>query len=529
MARPIEGRYASALGTFRQKLNTPGNVVTPTPYWTPPKGLNTGVPLSRLPNEYASDIVNLMLDDTVMSSRKGLTEVGTSAGTAMAVLSFVSPDRIGFLFRIRLTGMDEWNGTAWVPVNGMFFTGSTRDHFTWTGWGDELLLCNGIDRIRSYNTKTGIATVLLESFPCKHLTTFDNRVIASATLEGNFQGARQRWSVKNDNTDWTSETTLDGIGAGFEDLRGTPGGYVDQLMGTFPLSDDTALVVRENSLWLQFVTGNVDTPFRYSKLATEMGSKARRSIVSTPFGVTFLSLTDVVTCTQSGPSSIGAAVRRRSIVADVTDPEDVVALYDPRRSEYRLKTNTSVWRYNWIDQGWTRDRYATAIKQMSFVDYRVLGLRIGELVGTIGGLSGRIGDLVRNNADEGVHMMTSLDTVLREDSAALDDNGIAAPIVVATGLLAAGSTLDRSEIIEAQLEYEAETEQLLAFEYSYDNLTWTTYSQATITPTAGPTILTVRRTLNSHNLQIRVTSLTLGKLKIIGFYPFIVRGARVNP
>jgi hypothetical protein len=99
---------------------------------------------------------------------------------------------------------------------------------------------NGVDKIVSYDIVTGVVEVLEESFTAKHKNSFNGRVIASAVLEGQFIGARQRWSVKLDNTDWTSQSTSDGIGAGFEDLLASPGGYVDGIMGTFPLTDDVA-------------------------------------------------------------------------------------------------------------------------------------------------------------------------------------------------------------------------------------------------------------------------------------------------
>jgi len=500
-------------------------------YFTPPKGMNTLPPLSRLPPEYSPDMANLILDQGVLISRKGLAEVGSPGGsTVMAVFSFVNPDGLGFLFRLRIDGLDYWNGTGWTAVGGLTFTGSIHDRFTWTGWGDELLICNGIDKIRSYNTRTGVVNVLDESFPCRHLTTFDSRVIASATLEGNFLGARQRWSVKNDNTDWTSETTEDGIGAGFEDLRGTPGGYVDEIMGTYPLSDDTALVIRANSLWLQFVTGNVDAPFRYSRLTSEVGTRSRHSPVATPYGIALLTLNDVVVVTQSGPQPIGQAVRR-SIISDVGDPREVTGSYDPRRQEYRLCVGSTVWRYSFVDQGWTRDQYGIEIRHLSFVDYRALGLRIGELVGIIGDLTDTIGDLRRDEVDEGMHLVAAgFEQVLHETDAASDDNDVAVPISITTGLLQSESPLDRTEIIEAQVEYESDEAQELIFEYSLDRGTsWLAYSVQSIAPTTGPKVLAVRKTLTHHNLQIRVRSENLGKLKLIGLYLFVVKGAKVNP
>jgi len=103
-------------------------------------------------------------------------------------------------------------------------------------------------------------------------------------------------------------------------------------------------------------------------------------------------------------------------------------------------------------------------------------------------------------------------------------------IVLATALLAAGNPLDRTKVIEVQLEYEADEPQALAIDHSTDGgLNWDPYSSITVDVTEGPTILSIRKTLVGHNLQLRLSSETLGSLRVLAFVPRVVQEAKVKP
>jgi hypothetical protein len=531
MAKPISRRSAEALGTFTSRLDTPGRVVVPVLYFSPPKGINTLAPLSQVPNEYGTVVSNMMLDRGRLRSRTGVEPVGLAAASqVVAVVPFKSPNTSGALFRLRTDSMDRWNGTSWGAVVGMAFSGNLRDRFTWTGWGDQINICNGVDKIKALDVASGVITTLEESFPAKHITSFNGRIIATATTEGAFLGYRIRWCTKNDNTDWTSETPLDGLGAGYEDILATPGGYVDEAMGTFPISDEIAIIVRENSLWQMSVTGNFDAPFRFSRLYDGIGSRARYSICSTPYGVVFLSLDNVVVANQGGYEEIGHSIRSQ-LRSEITDFLAVTGAYDPRRQEYRLHNGADVWRYSFVDKGWTKDSYPFTLRHLAFVDYRSLGITFDELAGTMDDLAGTFDELGIASSDEAVHMVVAgEDIVVHEVEGTSQDNEVDSTIELRTGLLASGSPLNKTEIIEAQIEYECDEIQELIFDYSYDKgATWTQYSIVTINQTTGPKVTAVRKTLESHNLQIRVRSTKLGKLTLYGLHLFVVSGARVNP
>jgi hypothetical protein len=424
--------------------------------------------------------------------------------------------------------MDVWNGTTWFPVPGVVFSGGPSDRFTWVGWGNELLVTNGVDKIVSYNRLTGVASVLVESFPARQLTTFNNRVIASSVEEGGHLGYRIRWSVKNDNTDWTSETTEDGIGAGFEDLLGAPEGLVDEVIGVYPFTDETALIVRANSMWQTLPTGNVDAPFRFSRQVAKVGSKARHANITTPNGVVVLTDKDVLLVGPSSVDSIGTPIRRE-LLDEITDHSLVTGAYDPVRQEYRLSTVAGrVWRYSFPDKAWTKDNYPFSILHLSYGSFHASSLTFDELEGTFDDLVGSFDDQVIEAEGEGMFFVqTNEDRVVME-SAAVQDLTADSPIEVTTGLLQAASALDKSGIIEAQVEYECVDNQTLNFEYTRDGTTWAAYGSLALTPTNGPTIGRVRRTVEGHNMQVKVSSPILGRLKLISLYLFVVQGGRVN-
>lgn len=105
-----------------------------------------------------------------------------------------------------------------------------------------------------------------------------------------------------------------------------------------------------------------------------------------------------------------------------------------------------------------------------------------------------------------------------------------APFILATALLQAASPLERTKVIEVQIEYESESSQTIDLEYSINGgQTWSPYSTINVVVTTGPTIIAARRTLHHHNLQLRLITETLGKFRLLVFVARIVTEARVNP
>jgi|ERR1043166_1864457 hypothetical protein len=466
----------------------------------------------------------------------------------MAIVGFVSPRGVGYLFRVTTEDLQRWNGSSWTVIASSVFTGGVLDFFSFAGWGDEILMTNGKDKIYKYNTLTGAKGFIAQSFPAKHIQTFGGRVIASATVEGSFKPYNVRWCVKDNNEDWT------GDGSGFEPLFSAPGGLVDEVQGVFPITDDTAFIIRTHSIWQMSLTGIVLTPFRFTLTIPGVGTTARRAIASAQGGYILIARDNVIFLSGGGGiTAIGDQVRE-TLLPLIDDPVLAVAKHDYRRNELRIVYGKTVWRHNFRTPGWTKDEYPSLIRDIAFVKFGAggitkIGLVIDDLVGVIDDLGtnyppGKIDDLVTSTqftigpTGDGTFFIfydDSTSLIAIEDPASvtdidIDGNDVDSEIIAATGLLQAGSTLDKTKVVEAQLEYEAEAPQTLTFKYSNDRgVTWATYSTLDISPTTGPSIVAVRKTLPGHNIQLAVTSETLGKIRVLSFTPRIVKEAKVRP
>jgi len=363
-------------------------------FWAEPKGLNLTSRLSRVDIKFARDINNVMLDDGSLRSRYGTVMFDAVDQDIMAIVGFVPPSGVGYLVRATQTKLQFWTGTAWNDVPLAVFTGGPDDYFSFTNFGTQLLVANGVNKLFYWDIETGLSGFIAESVPSKHVATFNGRVVLSNTVEGSSKPYQIRWSVKNNSFDWTTD------GSGFEDLFSAPGGIVDTVHGVFPITDDTALIVREASVWLMSITGNVLAPHRFTRAYAEIGTKARRSATAIPGGVMMVTRENVVALTQSDIRVVGDLVRL-DLIESVTDFDAVVAKYDFVRNEYRVAIGSVVWRYNLRDGGWTRDTYPFVIRDMTRMDVDRFALPIDSLVGDIDGLVGTIDDLVAPGSIDG--------------------------------------------------------------------------------------------------------------------------------
>jgi len=184
----------------------PEVAIQPVALWQPPKGLDYLSPCTRVDSQHATQILNLWLDRGKIRSRYGTVAVGSGVANLMAVINFISSNGVGHLLRFTTTHMEQWDGTNWYEVYHSL-TGSTTDQFTFTSFGGKLLFSNGVDGILEYDFDTGTILVLDGAPPCKQLTVFNGRVIASNVLQaGNRLVSRVAWSAKNNSHIWSEST-----------------------------------------------------------------------------------------------------------------------------------------------------------------------------------------------------------------------------------------------------------------------------------------------------------------------------------
>ena len=504
-----------------------------------PKGIDRFHASSRVDTEYVAKIRNLMFEDGVLVSRLGTDLMGSNAAsTVMQVVDFVrkGQKKVTLRFCLRHLEIFEYGLGAWTsyPIP---LTGSERDFFAYTGWADKLLFSNGVDGLWEFDFTTRVAKIVPGAPSAKHLTTFGNRVVASSTVEkGQDYPLRVRWTAKNLYQRWAESTeaaplTSD-LAGGHEDLYGSPGGITDEAIGVFPSDDTRAWLVRSRSVYQMSVSGNVLAPFRFDRVLAGIGSPHRQSIVSVPSGIIFASREDIHLLSEAGHQLIGTLVMS-DIKDEVESLNGSFAAYDVGRQEYRIAIDTFVWRYRFVEQGWTADQYPYPIRSLSRQVEGVAGIPIDNLPGEIDGLSaafppGAINDLVYDRSFDNAMMFVPESTELttRENDQPQDTlltgEETDSQLLLETGVL----NLDALKAVELHGihgEYEAGTDQQLVYEMSQDDGTsWQPYSLKDIEETFGSEMFYTDVKRVGRKIRIRLSSPTLGQFRLLGIAPVLV-------
>lgn len=534
MAKPIALR-GEAQPTVKIKGDEPGLALVPLPLWEQPKGLDYKSRKSRVSPAHSPEMLNLLFDRGKYSVRKATDRIGSAAGVpVMAVVNFVTGSGIGFLIRFLTTKLQYLSGGVWTDIAGGAFTGGVNDYFTYTAFNDTLLFSNNIDGLWEYAPLTGAFQKIVDGPNARHLSTFGGRVIASAARGQEYS---TEWSAKNDSHAWVGGVDItDDEGAGIEDLRSTPGGQVDQVIGTWPITDDVALMVRTNSIWQVTETGDPDAPYNFDRLYAKLGSRSRHSVDVIPGGLILLSNDDVYMIDTSKPQPIGGLIRDRLfLTADLTKAK---GLYRARLRQYWLTLGSDeVFVYSLEDQGWTRLKYPFDIRWMeeSIVHYsgQTWDASVGTWDAQVTGWDQALGALQNPGFYMGTAEASGNVTVENVTGGAITDTYVQAGKTqpaweIQTPQLLADNPLDMVQINEAHLEYEASQIQNVIFEFSKDGaVTWESYSLKNTAITSKVEILKPENEIARDSLMLRLRgAAVLASLSIISFIPMLMQGPR---
>lgn len=482
--------------------------------WEEPKGIDSYRPANKIDPNSWEDSHNLIFDRGQIKSRLGTRLLGNEAASIVLQatdLVRANGKKVTVRFCLRHIEVMNYATGAWRSF-AVDLHGDEDDLFTWTSWADKLLFSNGVDGLWELDFQT-YEIVKVDGAPsAKHLTVFGNRVVATST-DG--KPYRIQWSVKNNYLDWT------GIGSGYEDMFGTPGGVVDEALATIPVTDEAAFVVRAASTWQMSESGVAIAPFRFSRIL-RVGSNSRRSIVETPRGIVFTNNKSVFMIGVGVFQDVGRGIIKR-MVDDFDDCRKTYAVYDPTRDEYRICNCNVVFRLRWDEQGWTKDLYPFQLKSLGIQIAGKTGFPIDSLTGIIDDLVGSIDDLVIDRPDdEDALIVPSASLItLREDDVSDDQLADSSLVDSSMDIISGVINLDRleaSEILEGHLEYEADEAQTLSFDFMPDaggSYTFITSKSAVVT--SGSEMLRVKLAQHSRKLKFRIRSETLGKLRILGF------------
>lgn len=536
---------AKAIQQRRTPLQeAPVTVVNVIPLWQRPKGLNFSLASNQLGLDFMVEATNVRLNRGYICSRPGLRTFGASTagslGTQLQVINFIRSTGESFVIRFDTDQIYLYNGTTWQVFTGAAaFTGSVTQYWTYTSWNDTLIISNGVDGTFTLDPALVTLTVIAQAPPAKQITTWAGRILASNTVEpGIVTGNRIRWTVRDNSEDWS------GIGSGFEDLLSTPGGETDKLHGVFPVSEESAFIVRSNSIWQMSQTGDPDAPFRFSRTYNQIGTPAPNSIQSTPDGVVFFSLDNIYHVTLAGIQTIGGQIRTR--LRDVKDISLPFGLYNAITREYHLGVSESGsindptmdvdWVYSFIDGGWTRYVFPFRFRSLGPTRFTASG-SIEELIGSVDSLLGTISILGIQSNGEGMFVVgstagkyiTMLDRT-RFNDVTLDGADIDAIFIIASGIISIEDTRSRTKIIALELEYQSTITLVPTFSTSPDGgANWITFAQKPAFASAFPKLIRVVNTVTNNTNQVRITSLALGDITILGLYVHVVKDSRINP
>lgn len=543
-ARPIQSDPLPA--PFRPPV-TPETAPQPLTFFSPGKGLNTNLPLNQVPKEQAIFMKNLLMDRGHLATRKSVGPLGgVFVQPCMDAFDFVIGSGTVIPLRFTIVGMEKFDGTNWVAIAGVTFTGNANNYIAVTSFGESLMFSNGVDGLYIFDPTLGAATKITgANVPsAQHLTTFGNRVIATNVIDDS--GAHQtrlRWSVKDNSLLW-DETDPINLGAGFEDVTASPGPVVDICQATFPFTDQLALLFRLRSVWLISQTGDVDAPFRFSLQFDEIGTESPYSLARIPGGVIGWLRDNFYLISPQGPTQVGTDIADR-LFSVIQHPLQLFGRYDPVRQEYRcvVPDDNAIYRYSLREKGWTKDVYPFTPRAVAPTRFRAPGgLTIDQLIGTIDAQVGTIDDLSGTGLVDGMYVVQgpSQGYVTREDPAQTSDiNTLGNPVIeqfeIDTGMISTDTYLKKIQVNEVQIEYVSPVfDVTVIVEYSTDGgANWLSFSSVLLTASTFPDIQSIRKTIEARQLQFRLLSSSLAALpdrfQLLGVHIFTEVGALKEP
>lgn len=348
------------------------------------------------------------------SRRSGTALLTPTFPDALPVLSSVVMKKSnGNLYLIRITPSTVYQLVAgvWTLMTTITpLTGTVNNRWMHSLVLDKFLGANGVDVLRNIDPVAGTYEKLSASAPIvKFVTGFFNRAVVAGYANGQagvtYPGVWIGWSADGDPTQF--DPTVDQT-AGSGPLEDNPYDIADFITGLYGF-DNSLLVLREKSVWVGVKQPIPTNPFYFYQAVPGIGCNAPYSLAIVPDGAVWLdtrtgtvwryTIGGQLNLYRGQIERIGLPVET-SIMASVTDPNQVFGDYDSTHNEYTVcvpipSTNiVRMWTYNFNSKTWTFDEQPNLTCLYSTDPFvQATGTIIGNLVGTIGGLTGTIAQL----------------------------------------------------------------------------------------------------------------------------------------
>ena len=286
------------------------------------------------------------------------TPVSLSSAAAENLTSLYAakaPDGNTFLFTAGASKIYTVGGSGTLTQVNTGLTTGTNDSVTFTQFGKTVIICNNSNKLKSWvlGTSSTFAEVSASAPIAKFITVVRDFVVCANTYESSVQQQyRVRWSVINDETDWTENVNTQ---SDYQDIP--DGGQIVGIRG-----GEFGLVFLERAISRMTYVG---TPFifQFDNISRNKGCMVAGSIAQYQGVTFFLSDDGFYMCDGQQVVPIGSEKVDRFFIDDASESDynSMSAAVDPIRK-------LVIW--NYVDTGGNRKLiiYNFATKKWTYAD-----------------------------------------------------------------------------------------------------------------------------------------------------------------
>lgn len=458
----------------------------------------------------------------VTSRRAGSTPLIPGPPDAKPVLALVAFKMFtgGILF-IRFTRDSIYfHGVAWAPATGAALLGTDDSDIQFLSVNDRAFFSNQIDALQELNVTTATYAIAGNAPKFKYYCTFAGRIVGANLGGSSPNPILIGWCGDNNFTEWNN---LVDISAGSTPLIDSPQDFSDFITGLLGFANNL-LVMRERSVWLAVRQASATVPYYFYNAVPGIGCDTPKSIVQIPNGAAWFDrrLGNVYSY-QIGvdpmPVPIGAPVRK-SIIAEIADPDDVFSGYDAINNEYILGINNKIWKYNFSTKAWCYDVIANTVSVCS-LDYQSNTGSIADLVGVIADLVGMIADLSPGSEIPTLFYGKSDGNIIAIDDDVTTDSGVAFETDIKSKIFKV-SPVD-TYVAQLHIEYMPQVAGSFTIAYSKDGgITFHDYKTVTfLSGDVGKRLTSVcNKNIRSRSFMWRVHS-SSGRFDIVEYSAYV--------
>lgn len=490
------------------------------------EGMNTLAALETLAPTKAYDILGMRID---MSGKLIVAEKQSAVipllNNETLVTSFYFTNNFGIDLILAATTVGLQLRTlsgSWIKLTGPAFTDvNVGDHFSFAMWGQKVLVTNAVVGLHEIDIELKTYEAILDSnYPVAPMfvQVFDGRVIATRLTH---RPGVMQWSVQGDSRKWDPDLPNgEGLGSGEEDLAAGTSSIAGAVHNLWPLSETTAMLIRDRGITIVSTTDNFDAPFRFDRFLDGTGTRTPHSFVSLPDsqGIIGVDRNNVVLINQSGVTPLGDDIINSIFDQqdEFTDIDDLIGAWHNRLREYWLLLPShptwgqTILRCKVDKRAWYRYPLSTPTTSLCYYE-GPLQLDYGATVGDYASKSSvSIHDIGREKKGWGMLGASGGMTKIGLD---LSSSSATSKAWRATTGEINGDTPEADvTITEVTVEYDIGTSPQITVdcEYSIDEgETWLSYSSFIVAPSTATNtrlkrIATMTRAITAHAVMFRI-------------------------